>query len=70
MYGGMVEWLMAPDCKSGLFGVRRFESCSPHHSLKAVIFLHSDNGIDAGHVISIVVSMDIFNVFTASFIIA
>ena len=27
----MVEWLMAPDCKSGRESVRWFESISAHH---------------------------------------
>ena len=30
-YGQVVEWLMAPDCKSGRESVRWFESISAHH---------------------------------------
>ncbi len=30
VFGQMAEWLKATDCKSVLFGVRRFESFSAH----------------------------------------
>ena len=33
VYGQMAEWLKATDCKSVLFGVRRFETYSAHSSL-------------------------------------
>jgi hypothetical protein len=32
----VVEWLMAPDCKSGLFGVRWFKSIPAHTKGKAM----------------------------------
>ena len=31
IFGQVVEWLMAPDCRSGRESVRWFESISAHH---------------------------------------
>ena len=33
IFGQVVEWLMAPDCKSGRESVRWFESISAHHNI-------------------------------------
>ena len=45
IFGQVVEWLMAPDCKSGRESVRWFESISAHHiyfkrdTWKSILFL-------------------------------